>query len=262
MNKSVNLIFLAAFAFGAYAQSNVEPHSQNDLSPAPECIVPALTNLYGQRISGSYKTDVRSKSEIGKEYQEGAVVYYKEYKDAEKFYYFQDEIKIVNPSPLNRNYIFRVGDKFITKFSFRAKAGKVYDIISGDDIVWFAVDEDGYICSGGYVSGMDWSLNNLFKYTVPPHNRLRSKIEQTKNQSQANLTKAIAIQLLKIDELQLSLQTSQIVDDKIVGQRKFSVNAMKGIANLGEVEIRFHQKDGKLLIDEINELISSDRPQK
>lgn len=256
------ILLISLFGLTNIAQAQTEtfqnPSTSAEQIAAPECVVPALTETYGTRTSPIYQIDVNSKSEIGKEYQEGNIIYYKEYKEAEKFYYPQADIKITNSSPLNKDYLFKKENRAISKFSFKSKAGKKYDIISMDEIIWFAVDEDGFICNGGYQSAQNWGLNNIFKYKVPQHPPLKFQIEQTKNQIQANVTKATAIQLVKADELQITLQTSQITNDKITSSRKFSLNAMKGHANLGDIEIKFRPSNGKnIILDELTEFTNS-----
>lgn len=237
------------FSATAFAQT------ESELITAPECIIPSLTETYGSRLPSTQRIYTTSKSEIGKEYQEGSVIYYAEYKEAEKFHYAQSDIKITNPSPLNRNYSLNKDGRLITQFSFKNKSGKIFDVVTFDESVWFVIDENGMMCNGGYLPGLNWSINNIFKNSVSPHIPFKSKIEQTKNQSQANITKAIAIQLVTINELQITFQTSKITDEKITENHKRSINALKGEADLGIIKVKFHIKNGKtFVLDEVTEI--------
>lgn len=247
------LISISSLAFGTATQTEAPIEEPTKLlPPPPDCKIPAITSTYGAIIPGIQSIGLLTKFEVGKPHQDGAVIYYTEFKSAEKYYYSQEDIRVKNTSPFNPTMVIKGGrPQGITGIFISKEDGRDYDIISGT-YATVLVNPDGFICQDGYET-KDGARAPLWTWSTSAHSAMTGKIEQSPQQKSKNETKAIAIQLLKYDELQTTFQISKIINDNIIESRKIIVNSIKGSASFFDMQLKFHTQDKMFYLDEFIE---------
>lgn len=218
---------------------------------APDCNVTAVTRNYGTIIPGIQSIKISSKLETGKSYEDGSVIYYAEFKDAGKYYYPQDNIYVKSNSPLNPTMVLESGRSYRINNTFISDEDRnAYDIFIGKYSI-VLINQDGFVCGKGYHE--DGTRAPIWNWSVSAHNQMINKIEQSPQEKDLNKKRAIAIQLLKHDDLQTTFQIARIVNDNIVESRKITVNSIKGSLDFSSMHIKFHIKNKIFYLDELVE---------
>ncbi|MCX5864315.1 MAG: hypothetical protein NTW42_04500 [Deltaproteobacteria bacterium] len=169
----------------------------------------------------------------------GDVIFYANFKDAQKFYTATEDVLLKDKSPLNPDSIIKTDQRVPVVGTIRTQFnnGMLLDVVEAKDVSkilpvtkLFPVKPDGFLCGDTLGAGMPYVMQS-------------SPMTLTVEELKGGGTRSVAIVLQKIDGAIASVQVSLIVNGQQVKSITRGYDLFAGTINLSGLSMQI-KKDG------------------